>query len=168
MSEYYIKSQSYNGHDLTMWLDTNTGSTATPAGDGTEPTNTITYAIDDLQTLALTADDTGDTLTNVALTDLRVTAISIDGDPKIYSAAFTKLKAEGVLTITDGVSSFTAGEGVDVYYLEAADGAALPGIRKSELQERWIQTEADLKKEVDGVGDNDIYQWMSDLGVSRE
>lgn len=168
MSEYYIKSQSYNGHDLTIWVDTQTGSTATPDGNGTEPTNTITVAVDSLQTLALTADATGDTLTNAALADLRVTAISIDGDPKIYSNAFIKLKDEDALTITDGVSSFTAGEGVDVYYLDEADGEAIPGIPKSELQQRFADAEANLKAQVDAVGDNDIYKWMQDLGASKE
>lgn len=168
MSEYYIKSQSYNGHDLTIWVDTQTGSTATPDGNGTEPTNTITMKVDSLLSTAIAADDTGDTLTNEALDGLRVSAISIDGGPKLYSDAFVKLKNESVLTLTDGVSSFTSGENVVVYYLEEGDGEAITGIPKSELQQRFVDAEANLKAQVDAVGDNDIYQWMQDLGASKE
>lgn len=169
MADTFIKAYPYNGHDLTIWLDENTGAPYTdPATGVTENTHIITSAIDTLSTTSITAGATSDTLTDVAMASLRVSAITINGGDKIYTNAFQKMEPGNSLTLTDGINTFTSGDAVVLYYLPSGSGTEYPDIRKRYLGRDLPAAENALKAEVDAVSDQEIYNLLTGLGYSLD
>jgi hypothetical protein len=165
MSEYFIKSYEWAGHDITILVNTKTG---TGTFDGaSEDTHTVIGLIDGLHTLNLTADASTDTLTNASIANKRLAALSIDGADKIYTDSFDKKLEDDFVVLTNS-DTFTAGESVDVYYAEDADGTAQSGIRTGDLRDTISRIEEAIKAEAEGLTASEIDNWLADLGFDKE